>query len=83
MTLKSVIKTSTNVITTAQDAQDWYLHAENDFHTQCVILHAEWSFHTPESNFDTYACEYDTHKCDKNTHEFDLYTQSVIYARTV
>jgi hypothetical protein len=62
-----------------QHAQDRFLHAEYDFQTQSVILHAECGFHSHESSSDTHASEYDTHECDNDTQECDLYTQSVIY----
>jgi hypothetical protein len=65
------------------NAQDWFLHAEYDFHTQSVIFNEEYGFHSNESNFNTYACEYDTLECDNDTHEYDLYMPSIISTRIV
>jgi hypothetical protein len=44
-----------------------------------VILHADYGYHTHESNVDTYEFEYDIHECDNDTLEGDFCTQSVIF----
>jgi hypothetical protein len=42
---QSVLKTYSRVILTrVRVAQDWFLHADYDFHKQSVILHAECDF---------------------------------------
>jgi hypothetical protein len=48
-----------------------------------MILHAEYGFHTHESNFYTYASECDTHECDNDTLKCDFHTQSVISTHIV
>jgi hypothetical protein len=61
-------------------AQYWFLHVEYDFHTQSVILYADY---INECNFDTYEFDYDTLECDYDTLECDLHTQGVISTRRV
>jgi hypothetical protein len=55
-----------------------FLHAEYDFHTHSVVLHADCGIHWHESNFDICLWEYNTHECDFTTHKSDFYTQTVI-----
>jgi hypothetical protein len=61
---QSVVSTRTSVILIFRV---WFLHAENNFHTQCDV--------------EKHNCEYDTYDRYFNTHKSDFYTQKVMLTR--